>query len=195
MTLLVRTHVRRWQKVAHAGRPVWDERNEIIAGFIPAGSSVLDVGCGAQTLKQHLKPGCEYQPSDIIKSTPDVIYCDMNAGIYPRTDKQYDFVVCSGLFEYMRKPEEFLERIPRLGRTVIMSYCPLFEGGSKLSRLGNNWVNHYTKDELENLFTAKELQWSFLHTEERHYVIYSLQSGERRAGSGERGGNAEILKR
>ena len=179
VTLVRRTNMPVWEKVAFAGKPSWDDRNAIIAGFIPAGSSVLDIGCGAQTLRQHLSPGCQYQPSDIIKSTPDVIFCDMNAGIYPQTDKMFDFVVCSGLFEYMRKPEEFLARIPRLGRTVIMSYCPLFEGGSKLARLGNGygWVNHYKKTELEALFTNMKLQWSILHTEEGHYVIYSLQAG------------------
>ena len=179
MTLVRRTNTPVWEKVAFAGKPSWDDRNAIIAGFIPAGSSVLDVGCGAQTLKQHLSPGCKYQPADIIKSTPDVIFCDMNAGIYPQTDKMFDFVVCSGLFEYMRKPEEFLARIPRMGRTVIMSYCPLFEGGSKLERLGNGygWVNHYKKDELEALFTAMELQWSILHTDKQNYIIYSLQAG------------------
>jgi len=179
VTLILRTNKPLWKKVAHAGPPSWDERNAIIAGFIPAGSSVLDVGCGAQTLRQHLSSDCKYQPADIIKSSPDVIFCDINAGIYPQTDGQFDFVVCSGIFEYMRRPKEFLARIPRLGRTVIMSYNPLLEGGSKLERLGNGygWVNHYKKDELENLFAIMELQWSILHTDKLNYIIYSLQAG------------------
>src|SRR5882672_6229357 len=83
VTLVVRTHVRRWRKVAHAGRPPWDDRNQTIANLIPRGSSVLDVGCGSQSLKNHLKGACKYQPCDLIKSTPDVIVCDFNAGFFP----------------------------------------------------------------------------------------------------------------
>jgi 2-polyprenyl-3-methyl-5-hydroxy-6-metoxy-1,4-benzoquinol methylase len=115
VTLMVRTKVRQWRRVAFAGRPSWDERNKIIAGFIPAGSSVLDIGCGAQTLKQHLPPGCKYQPCDIIKSSPEVIFCDLNGGIYPETRERFDYVVCSGVFEYVRRPQEFLNKIPLMG--------------------------------------------------------------------------------
>lgn len=162
VTLLVRTHVRRWQKVAQAGRPLWDERNEIIAGLIPPGSSVLDVGCGAQTLKQHLKPGCKYQPCDVVKSTPDVIFCDFNAGVYPEVKERFDYVVCSGVFEYIRKPQEFLRRLPCLGRFVIMSYNPLHPGDSKMTRLGLNWVNHFTEQQIEQLFFSNDLKWRVL---------------------------------
>ena len=37
VTLLVRTKVRQWQRVAAAGTPPWDERNKTIVEFIPAG--------------------------------------------------------------------------------------------------------------------------------------------------------------
>jgi len=175
VTLLVRTHVRRWQKVAQGGRPPWDERNELIAGFIPAGSSVLDIGSGAQTLKQHLKPGCKYQPCDVVQSSPDVIFCDFNAGIYPEIKQPSDYVVCSGVFEYIRQPEEFLRRIPLLGKSVILSYYPFPPGGSKLERLGNNWVNHFTSDELENLFAKAGLSWKILFNHEKiGYVVFLL---------------------
>jgi hypothetical protein len=177
VTILFRTRVDLWEKVAFSGRPSWDERNVVIAEMIPPGSSVLDVGCGAQTLRQHLRADCTYQPSDIIKSTPDVIVCDLNAGIYPRTKELFDYVVCSGVLEYVRKPKEFLHKIPRLGRTVILSYNPLPDGGSKLERLGNGWgwVNHFKRHELEDLFRKVGLRWSLVHESTLHYVIYSLQ--------------------
>jgi 2-polyprenyl-3-methyl-5-hydroxy-6-metoxy-1,4-benzoquinol methylase len=161
-TLVVRTKVRQWQKVAFAGTPSWDERNRIIAGFIPANSSVLDVGCGAQTLRQHLNPGCQYQPCDVVKSSTDVIFCDFNAGVYPDIKDRFDYVVCSGLLEYIRNPRKFLPRISLLGRVVILSYNPLLPGGSKLARLGNDlgWVNHFTKGELESLFDEMGLKWT-----------------------------------
>ena len=179
VTLVVRTNVSRWKKVAYAGTPSasWDERNKIMAGFIPAGSSVVDIGCGAQPLKRHLAPGCKYQPCDVIKSTPDVIFCDLNRGIYPEVKERFDYVVCGGVFEYVRNPEEFLKKIPALGTTTLMSYCPLYPGDSKLKRLGNGWgwVNHFKREELESLFTEMGLKWSVLHIDKLQYLIYSLQ--------------------
>ena len=177
-TLLVRTKVRQWQRVAAAGTPPWDERNKTIVEFIPAGSSVLDIGCGAQTLRQHLKPGCRYQPCDVVKSSPDVILCDFNAGKFPDIKQSFDYVVCSGVFEYIRRPEEFLEQVSGYGRAVILTYNPLPPGGSKLARLGNQlgWVNHFKKTELEALFDGKRLKWTLLHTDKQGCVIYSLES-------------------
>ena len=49
ITLSVRTHKRRWQKVSQDPNPHWDDRNKVISSLIPDGSSVLDLGCGAQT--------------------------------------------------------------------------------------------------------------------------------------------------
>lgn len=175
-TLFFRTHVRRWAKVAQAGPPVWDKRNEIIAGLIPDGSSVLDVGSGAQTLKKHLPAGCRYQPCDCVQSSPEVAYCDFNAGIYPAVSGGFDFVVCSGVFEYLRQPKDFLKKIPQLGRTTLLSYNPLFPESSKFTRLGNNWVNHFTRDEIENLFAEMKLQWRIVHQEPLQYVIYQLHA-------------------
>ena len=177
VTLVVPTNVRLWRKVANGGKPSWDGRNRVIAGFIHPGSSVLDLGCGPQTLKGHLKPGCRYLPSDVIKSSPDVVLCDLNAGIYPAVETRFDYVVCSGLFEYMRHPKEFLQRIPLLGQKVILSYSPLLPGDSKLQRLGNEWgwVNHFTTEELETLFVKSELRWELVHRDKLKYVIYILE--------------------
>lgn len=175
-TLLVRTNVRLWHQVAQAGTPSWDERNRIMAGFIAAGSSVLDVGCGAQTLRQHLPPGCRYQPCDVVKSSPEVIYCDFNTGVYPEFQEPFDYVVCSGVLEYIRQPREFLQRIRPWGRVILLSYVPLPSDGSKLERMGNGWgwVNHFKQEELESMLDQLEYKRSLRHTDKLHYVIYSL---------------------
>jgi hypothetical protein len=175
VTLLAPTHVRRWQKVARDPEPVWDERNRIIADFIAAGSTVLDVGCGAQSLKKHLKAGCEYQPCDLIKSTPDVIVCDFNAGIFPEITTTFDYVVCSGVFEYMREPRKFLELVPTFGKVTLMSYHPFIRQGSKWQRLAANWVNHFSEEELLRLFDAVSLKWQILHGVDTFERIYRLE--------------------
>jgi hypothetical protein len=177
--------VRLWERVAGGGRPGWDERNKVIAGFIPASSSILDIGAGPQTLKHHLPPGCTYQPCDIIKSSSDVILCDLNRGLYPEVPRSFDYVVCSGVFEYVRNSKEFLRLIPFYGANVLLSYNPLSRLShrkSKLERLAGYWINHYTRSELETMFDDVGLHWTALHTSALDEVIYRLRAreGERR---------------
>jgi hypothetical protein len=178
--LVVRTNVDRWREVSKNPRPHWDDRNENIAQLIPPGSSVIDLGCGPQTLRRHLYPNCKYQPCDVIKSTPDVIFCDFNAGIYPDVKETYDYVVCSGVFEYIRKPEEFLRKNSQLARTMILSFNPFGQlpGDSKIRRLNCDWVNHLNKSELEALFTKVGLTWKIFDVTARknEEFIYVLNA-------------------
>jgi hypothetical protein len=175
VTLAAPTNKSRWKKVSQNPDPHWDWRNKIISGLVPPGSSVLDLGCGAQTLRRHLDPTCRYQPSDVIISTPDVIFCDFNAGVYPDVSEVYDFVICSGVFEYIRKPEEFLKRVPRLARTMIFSYSPAVPGQSRLHRLSVNWVNHFTRPEVEAFFDRMGLAWEAVYTHDQAETIYRIQ--------------------
>lgn len=176
LTLMSRTNVNRWREVSKNPHPSWDGRNQIIARLIPVGASVIDLGCGPQTLRRHLDPTCSYQPCDVIKSTPDVIFCDFNSGIYPQVSQVYDYVVCSGVFEYIRNPVEFLEKNSLLGKTVILSYNPLNQmpGDSKIRRLNCDWINHFTKTELETLFEKTGLSWKILNLAEGGEIIYAL---------------------
>jgi Methyltransferase domain len=181
-TLVVRTNVRRWQKAAREKEPSWDERNRIIATFIPEASSVVDLGAGAQTLKRYLKSGCEYQPCDIVKSSPDMIVCDFNSGIYPSLSRRYDYVVCSGVFEYIRRPSEFLSRIRQYGKRVILSYNPAGQGVATFERLANGWVNHLTSQQLEALFSTNGLDWKLICRQDNSETIYELKSTDSCSG-------------
>jgi hypothetical protein len=174
-TLWFTSDVARWEKVANEV-PSWDERNRIIAGFIPDNSSVLDLGAGARLLKNYLKAGCTYQPCDVIKSSPDVIYCDFNAGIYPNLTATYDYVVCSGILEYIRDPIAFLPRIGTYGRRVILSYNVRRPGEAVLLRLSNGWVNHLDDKQLADLILSSSLQSSVLCTRYEGERIYELSS-------------------
>ena len=162
VTLTVSTNKMRWKKVASAGRPPWDARNEKIASFIPPNSSVIDLGCGAQTLKGHLRFGCEYQPCDLVKSSPDVIVCDFNAGLYPKSDKRFTHVVCSGVLEYVRDHRRFLKECSALGDKFILSYNTSLSGDSKFDRMANNWVNHFSRPVLEHVFSEAGLNFECL---------------------------------
>lgn len=173
-TLMLPTRYRRWRKVATGGVPPWDIRNEIIAAVIPANSSVVDLGCGPQTLRNHLKLGCMYRPFDCVRSSPAVEFCDINAGVYPRIDNVVDYIVCSGLVEYIWDPREFLRRIAPLGRRICLSYNTLIPGQKRRSRLARSWVNHITQVELEQMFTDLGFTWSVIDTRPPSEFIYML---------------------
>jgi hypothetical protein len=175
VALVVRTPMGRWRRVSRNPNPVWDERNRIIASFIPAASAVLDIGCGGQSLKRHLKPDCKYQPSDLVKSSPDVILCDFNAGVFPKFTQHFDFVVCSGVFEYMRNPKQFLELVSTYGEVILLSYHPYIRGHWKGKRIAANWVNHLPEDEVVKLFETVGLKWQILHGVGGFERIYRLQ--------------------
>lgn len=170
IALSQQTYYSRWHHVARAGAPPWDDRNRVIASLILPGSSVLDIGSGAQTLRTHLHPQCTYQPCDIVKSSEDVIVCDFNAGNYPQTARLYDYAVCSGVLEYMRDPDDFIGHASQLARRVLISYNPLRRGESKLARLRNNWINHLTQEELEQMFARNGLRWELAASIEQQCV-------------------------
>jgi hypothetical protein len=160
-TFLLKTDRGRWERVSREVPP-WDDRNSAIGGFIPDGVSVLDVGCGAQTMRRHLKPGCKYQPCDVIQSSPDVIHCDFNSGVYPVLPTKYDYVICSGVFEYMRDPDRFLSEVRSYGRKIIFTFNPCNPKQLLVERLGNGWVNHMQENQVEQLFSAKNLAFRVL---------------------------------
>jgi len=179
-TLLFRNRAVHWRRVATGGVPPWDARNQLIAAAIPDNSSVVDLGCGAQTLRHYLRPGCTYKGFDLVANLPSVEFCDLNAGVYPRIETVADYVVCSGLLEYIFRPPELLSRIGILGRTVCLSYNALIPGETKRSRLAKAWVNHITQTELEQMFTDLDFTWRVITIRPPSEVIYMLaRKGQR----------------
>lgn len=175
-TLLVRTDKGYWRRVASAGVPSWDQRNEIIAAMIPANSSVVDLGCGARTLARYLKPGCIYQPFDVAPIDPAVAYCDFNNGIFPSLPIPADYVVCSGVLEYLWHPGEFLKKAAAMGRHVYLSYNPREPHESRRSRLGRKWVNHLSETDLERIFSEANLTVRLKITRPPTEQIFELDS-------------------
>jgi hypothetical protein len=145
------TDRRRWA-VNVTEKPSWDERNKIIASYIPPNSSILDLGAGAQTLKKYAASLSLYVPCDIVKSSPDCLVCDFNEGLYPPLDRTYDITVCSGVLEYLRDPFTFLLTMRGYSKSFILSYQPATgTSEDKLDRLTHGFVNNLLREELEGL--------------------------------------------
>lgn len=176
---------RRWARVAHS-EPVWDVRNRRIAELVGQVTSVIDIGSGAQTLKRYLPEGTCYQPCDVVKSSDDVLLCNFNAGQYPAVTEVYDVAVCSGVVEYVRKVEPFVDTVVGYARRIILTYAPMDPGDNRLKRLGRGWVNHLRQHELEALFDRLGLAWSIIDTwdDYNRHVIYRIE-GRVPDGTGE----------
>jgi len=147
--------IEHWERVAQ-GIPSWHDRSQIIAKHIPTGSTVLDIGAGAQTLEQYLTPECEYQPCDIIAGL-DVLFCDFNTGDWSAIEQTYDYVVCAGVLEYVENLPAFLKTVCEFfTHEILVSYNPFRPG----IECPEGWVNRFTQAELEELFDAAGLGWA-----------------------------------
>jgi hypothetical protein len=144
------TDIERWQDTRNLD-PVWEPRAVLAARMIPAGSHVLDLGAGAQTLKMLLPPGCRYTPSDVVARTPDTLVADLNRAEFPAG--RYDVVTALGVLEFIHRPDLLFPKMRQAGPTAIVSYCPGLGNSNLESRFSREFVNSFTLDELRRIIS------------------------------------------
>lgn len=104
---------------------------QVIADLVPAGSKVLDVGCGdgdlLAWLSMHKKidgRGLELSQSGVNASIArglSVIQGDADTDLAEYPDKMYDYVILSQTLQTTRDPKAVLAHLARIGRHVIVS--------------------------------------------------------------------------
>lgn len=104
----------------------------IIADLIPEGASVLDLGCGNGSLLHLLRCekniyGCGVEISqpkilECVKKGVPVLHGNLNNGLNEFTDKSFDFVVLSQTIQAVKRPDELIEEMMRVGRTGLISF-------------------------------------------------------------------------
>lgn len=81
------------------------------------GNSVLDLGCGLAVLKKILGKdfeyfGCDISPSVVqLHNTTNITERDLDSDPLPFQDKRFNYVVCSGIIEYLADVKKFLRDI------------------------------------------------------------------------------------
>jgi methionine biosynthesis protein MetW len=105
---------------------------DLIESWVPAGASVLDLGCGDGTLLARLQAsrqatgyGVEIDDTKVwrcIQNGVNVIQQDLEAGLAMFDDQSFDVVILSLTLQSMRNTETILREIARVGRKGIVSF-------------------------------------------------------------------------
>jgi methionine biosynthesis protein MetW len=119
---------------------------EIIAGLVPEGSRVLDLGCAGGELLAHLidKRGCsgygiEIADANVLACTQrgvNVIQRNLEEGLALFEDRSFDVVLQLETLQNLRNTEHMLRETARVGRIGIVSFPNFAHWPNRLRVLG-----------------------------------------------------------
>ena len=119
---------------------------ELIADLVPAGSRVLDLGCGSGELLAHLirTKGCSGYGIEIddanvqaaLRHGIDVIQLNLEEGLALFDDRSFDVVLQLDTLQHLRNTEHMLRETARVGRIGIVSFPNFAHWPNRLRVLG-----------------------------------------------------------
>ena len=105
---------------------------EIIAGLVPEGSRVLDLGCGNGELLAHLRDakgctgyGVEINDDNVLacaRRGVNVVQLNLEEGLALFEDESFDVVLQLETLQHLRNTERMLRETARVGRIGIVSF-------------------------------------------------------------------------
>jgi methionine biosynthesis protein MetW len=105
---------------------------QVVAHFIPAGSRVLDLGCGDGALLEYLVKQKQVKGRGIEISETGVLACvrrglsvrqgNLHEGLADYPDGSFDYVILSQTLPFLNNPAYILQEMLRVGRYGIVSF-------------------------------------------------------------------------
>jgi len=118
---------------------------EIIAGLVPQGARVLDLGCGGGELLAYLRDvrgcsgyGIEIDDDNVLASARrgvNVIQLNLEEGLALFDDASFDVVLQLETLQHLRNTEKMLRETARVGRLGIVSFPNFAHWPNRLSVL------------------------------------------------------------
>jgi methionine biosynthesis protein MetW len=106
--------------------------HQVIVGFVPRNSSVLDLGCGDGELlhllvnkKSVRGQGIEINEQAIYECVAkglSVFHGDLNTGLVDFSDKSIDYVILDQTLQQLERPDDVLSDALRVGRKTIVVF-------------------------------------------------------------------------
>ena len=119
---------------------------ELIAELVPAGSRVLDLGCGDGRMLAHLRDhkgctgyGIEIADANVqacVQRGIDVIQLNLDEGLALFDDHSFDVVLQLDTLQHLRNTERMLRETARVGRIGIVSFPNFAHWPNRLHVLG-----------------------------------------------------------
>jgi methionine biosynthesis protein MetW len=105
---------------------------EVIAGLVPEGSRVLDLGCGDGALLAHLRDkrrcrgfGIEIDDGKVaacVRRRVQVLQLNLEEGLALFEDRSFDVVLQLDTLQHLRNTENMLRETARVGRIGVVSF-------------------------------------------------------------------------
>lgn len=118
---------------------------EVIAGLVPTGSRVLDLGCGDGAMLDHLQAtrgctgyGIEIDDANIqscVKRGVNVIQLNLDEGLSMFGNQSFDVVLQIDTLQNLRNAEVVLRETARVGRTGVVAFPNFGHWPNRLSVL------------------------------------------------------------